>query len=98
MEPYSGLHLASLHGVHGIVQLLLKTDPKVVYYRNKDGRSPNHSVAEGGHVEVCKELVERFHDIDNAKGKNALQIAIRNNNLHLGQYILETTKSNDLLE
>lgn len=53
----SPLHLASFHGLLGIVQLLFKTDPEVVYYRNIDGRSPNHSAAEGGHIEVYKELV-----------------------------------------
>lgn len=77
--------------------MLLQINGNVVYRkRNFNGRFPNHEAAIEGRIEVYRELVERFADIEDlfdTNGENAFHMAIKENKFGLVQHILETTKN-----
>uniref|UniRef100_A0A6I9QLN9 Ankyrin repeat-containing protein At5g02620-like n=1 Tax=Elaeis guineensis var. tenera TaxID=51953 RepID=A0A6I9QLN9_ELAGV len=95
--------VAFIHAVVGnkleMVQLFLKFDPSVAYLVNNGG-SAFHYAARLGHLRIAEELIRRCPDsafVVDCDGRNALHVAIVEEQVDFVRYILKTPALHGLL-
>lgn len=89
------LHKLALDGnVEGVRKYLQKSSSKVGK-ANRDGQTALHCCAEGGHVEVCRDLLTAgaFPDTEDKRGQTPLYVAVKNNKVGVATVLCEAGAS-----
>ncbi|XP_032777373.2 ankyrin repeat domain-containing protein 16 isoform X2 [Daphnia magna] len=96
-DGWNSFHLACREGNTSIVSYLLNQDPTLLESRSKNGRTPLHTAALHGHLEIVKLLTERSEndtqDMKDTCGTTALMDAIRAGHVSIARYLVDAKVS-----
>jgi len=87
----SALHYAAAFGQKEGAKMLLAQDPKMIKEKNKDGNTPLHMAASGGHAELLLSLIADNGGVGdpNNDGNNVLHLACAGGHLEAAQALLK---------